>query len=133
MSKDWSALISIFPEELAVDKLNNPVERGDDINQIIDLMATEYKFRVDNIQYGTKYIDNEFLPEIERGLIDYNKFEIWFTNDSEERLIMYMYGDNFSSFCVYKIGYFDFNTSSNEQYIYNPRLVFNPPYKELYY
>ena len=70
MIKDWSKLLELIPKELILDTEGRPVQRGADINMIIEVMYREYGFRVDMIQHG------------EQGCTPiYNKWELYFIND----------------------------------------------------
>ena len=95
MIKDWSKLLNLLPKELQVDEFNRPLKRGDDINQIIELMRDEYGFVVTNIKYGTKFNEE----------VDYNEYQLEFTNDDEERVRIFMYGENLNDLGIYSICY----------------------------
>lgn len=96
MIKDWSKLLNLLPKEIEVDEFNHPVDRGVDINQIIDLMSDEYSFRVSDIKHGIAFNDEE---------VDYNKYQLWFTNDDEEQVVIYMYGENLNDLGITNICY----------------------------
>lgn len=94
MIKDWSKLLELIPEELIVDIQDCPVQRGADINMIIQVMHSEYGFRLDMIQHG------------EQGCTPiYNKWELYFTNDNYEQIKICMYGENLDDLGVYDISY----------------------------
>lgn len=96
MIKDWSKLVNLLPKEIQVDEFNRPLKRGDDINKIIELMSDEYGFVVTNIKHGTEFDSEE---------VDYNKYQIEFTNDDEEQIKIYMYGENLNNLGIYDICY----------------------------
>ena len=117
MIKDWSKLLNLLPEEIQVDEFNRPLERGADINKIIELMSNEYGFRVSNIKYGTALNGKD---------VDYNNYQIWFTNDDEEQVEIYMYGENLNNIGITNIAYtYTLDLDNNctriiSDYIYQP-------------
>lgn len=96
MIKDWSKLVNLLPKEIKVDEFNRPLKRGDDINPIIELMRDEYGFVVTAIKHGTEVNGEE---------VDYNKYQLEFTNDDEEQVTIYMYGKNLNDLGIYSITY----------------------------
>ena len=94
MIKDWSKLLELIPKELILDTEGRPVQRGADINMIIEVMYREYGFRVDMIQHG------------EQGCTPiYNKWELYFIDDKYELVTICMYGENLEDLGVYSISY----------------------------
>ena len=120
MIKDWSKLLNLLPEEIQVDEFNRPLDRGVNINQIIELMSDEYGFRVSNIKYGTKFSSED---ETE---VDYNIFKLYFINDDEEQVEIYMYGENLNNIGITNIAYtYTLDLDNNctriiSDYIYQP-------------
>ena len=136
MIKDWSKLVNLLPKEIEVDEFNRPLKRGIDVNQIINVMYTEYKFRVKCFGHGMKCISGDDVEDIDEMdfEVDYTEFELWFTNDEGEQVIIYMYGKNINDLAIYDICY-EFSLclgNNNKKYvcatIYKPIGIFTPTY-----
>lgn len=117
MIKDWSKLLNLLPEEIQVDEFNRPLDRGVNINKIIELMDYEYGFRVSDIKHGTEFSSDE---------VDYNKYQLWFTNDDEEQVAIYMYGENLNDLGITNICYIYSMPIDNTHTRYSCDAIYQP-------
>ena len=137
MIKDWSKLVNLLPKEIKVDEFNRPLERGIDIDDIIECMKDEYGFTVNGIEHSLVETmdENGYSTGYETA---YNMWELHFSNNKIghdfESIKIYMYGENLYDLGVYDIDYNYILDLGNHHIrmvsdtIYKPIEVFTPTY-----
>lgn len=137
MIKDWSKLVNLLPKEIEVDEFNRPLERGIDIDEIIELMSAEYGFTVNGIEHSLveNMDENGYSIGYETA---YNMWELHFSNNKIgndfESIKIYMYGENLYDLGVYDIDYNYILDLGNHHIrmvsdnIYQPIGIFTPTY-----